>query len=83
MVLIFTGNEFKPVCNMVRDEQILGAMYKDQGSLSLEWFIVDHVSKSYKMLSEPVYYFISEHSNILLPNYSPDNNTLSFICVHQ
>lgn len=76
-------NGYRHVDQMVVGEMVVGSIYNADGSIKLDTFTVDHVSKSYKMIAEPVYYFVSEHHNILLPQYSPENSIISFICVHQ
>lgn len=81
---VLGANGYRIVSELVDGENILGAVYNHEtGAISNDIFVVDHVSKSYKMIAEPVYYFLSEHHNILLPYYTPDSNIISFICVHQ
>ena len=62
-------------------DKMVGAEVGDQAKIDV---VEVHVTsaKLHKCIArEPVYLFMCEHQNILLPNIK--NNKLSFICIHQ
>lgn len=69
-------------CNIHPKDCILGAYLKsDSGEIRGRVFECVNSQKKTTVLAEPMYYFISKDTNILIPNFA--NNELTFICVHQ
>ena len=81
--LILCTNGWKEAKSIVTNDTIMGVGYSDEKNLVGRVFLCTHSARNYKLLAEKVYYFMAKHCNILLPHYSPDDNQLNFICIHQ
>ena len=76
------GYGYKPVKDIVVEESVVGTFLKD-GQMKNRLFDCTHSHKSIKVLKEPVYYFITESSTLLLPHYNEELSELSFVVLHQ
>lgn len=80
--LVLMQDGYKPVNLVKPGEFALGMFFiqqKIQGSL-IKCTVSDRVVKA---LKEPVYYFITETTNVLIPRFEEDIERLSFICIQQ
>ena len=82
--LIFELTGFKQVKDLKPKMSVLGAYFNTStGEVKGALSEVVTSNRVFKSISEPMYYFISKDTNILIPHYNEEQNQINFVCVHQ
>lgn len=80
---IMTLESWKIAEQLTIQDKILGAIYTEERGIVGKIFSIEDISKSYRAVAVPAYYFVSRGGNILLPHVGEDETNITFICVSQ
>lgn len=81
--MIMTTDGWRKVSDLAVDDQILGGAFTEERGITGRVFTVTNSQSNYKMIASPVYFFVAEHNNILLPNFEPTSGEITFVDIHQ
>ena len=82
--LFYSVTGFEMAKNIKINESFLGC-YLNPDSNEIKGKLFDCVTANRKILAiqQPLYYFISESTNILIPHFDQNKNLMTFIGIHQ